>query len=369
MRVWFIPVSSTISYHGMLLFSLRRMIIVISSFSFLVRSSLSFRLHTLSSSSYSSFSAYSAASVTRRRAVALLMSSSSSPPLPPPPEPAPAAATTTTTTMEEDATMITEVKENYQRVRDHINSLHGGPNNNNVRLVAVSKTKPIALLRAAYDAGCRCFGENYVQEMIEKVPAFSSLSPDDPIAWHFIGTLQSNKAKLLVTSVWSGATSTSSTEELATEASSSPRQPSLTIETVTSIKLANKLEQAAADIPGDIDCHITVFVQINTSDEDSKGGICNLIEATQLCRYIDEKCDHLTLAGLMTIGAPGDMSCFTRLQEYKTAIETSLVPNRTTPLELSMGMSNDYEAAILAGSTNVRVGSTIFGARDYSNNK
>jgi PLP dependent protein len=360
------------------------MIITTSSvFCCVVRSSLSFQRAITPSFSFSSAAAahhlwknhhynsnnnykgqqvvVAAGSVLRRRAVALMSSSSSSSP-PPPPEPAPAAATTTTTaTMEEQdaAMMIIEVKENYLRVRDHINVL-----NPNVRLVAVSKTKPISLLRAAYDAGCRCFGENYVQEMIEKIPAF-----DTAVAWHFIGTLQSNKAKLLVSSVWSSGGASASatrtgTEETATDEAPRPSRPtpSLTIETVTSIKLANKLEQAAADIPG---CHITVFVQINTSDEDSKGGICTMAEATELCRYIDDQCHHLTLAGLMTIGAPGDNSCFTRLCDYKTAIETALYPSRTTPLELSMGMSNDYEAAILAGSTNVRVGSTIFGARDY----
>jgi PLP dependent protein len=236
-----------------------------------------------------------------------------------------------------DATILAEVAANYRSVYQSVQAL-----NPQVRLVAVSKTKPVALLQAVYDAGCRHFGENYVQEMIEKVAAL----PKD-VTWHFIGTLQSNKAKLLVSSI---------------VCKSGNRN--LTVETITSIKLADKLQQAAEEylILPTIQ-PITVFVQINTSDEDSKNGVCTIEQATILCRHIMDNCNRLKLVGLMTIGAVNDPSCFETLGNYKHAIEESL---NCPPLELSMGMSNDYAAAIQAGSTNVRVGSTIFGAREYN---
>jgi PLP dependent protein len=254
-----------------------------------------------------------------RAAVARSMAST------PPPE-----STTT------DATILAEVAANYQTVYQTVQAL-----NPKVRLVAVSKTKPVALIQAVYDAGCRHFGENYVQEMIDKVPNL----PLD-VCWHFIGTLQSNKAKLLVSSVVCKTGSRS-----------------LTVETITSIKLADKLQQAAEEylILPTIQ-PITVFVQINTSDEDSKGGVTSIEQATILCRHIMENCNRLKLVGLMTIGAVNDPSCFETLGNYKSAIEETL---GCPALELSMGMSNDYAAAIQAGSTNVRVGSTIFGAREY----
>jgi PLP dependent protein len=236
---------------------------------------------------------------------------------------------------------LTNVAQNYLEVLAKIQAL-----NPQVRLVAVSKTKPIEFIQAAYDAGCRCFGENYVQELVEKAPAL----PKD-ISWHFIGTLQSKKTKLLVTSVGGGAGG-----------------PPLTVETVTSIKLANKLQQFVAvanDHPDQRQQQsIIVFVQINTSNEESKGGITSVEEAIEVCRHIHDACPNLRLQGLMTIGAIGDLSCFTTLHTYKTAVE-SAIPD-VGVLELSMGMSGDYAEAIQAGSTNVRVGSTIFGARDYT---
>lgn len=220
------------------------------------------------------------------------------------------------------------VAEQYGIVKDRVREL-----NPDVRLVAVSKTKPKELLQVVYDAGCRCFGENYAQELMEKAVAM----PND-ISWHFIGNLQSNKVKKLVENV-----------EI------------LTVETVDTTKLANRLNQVATEHNKDV----TVFVQVNTSLEDSKGGISSLDEVKEVCRHILDSCDKLKLQGLMTIGAVGDLSCFTKLKEYRDTVNEEL----GVSLELSMGMSNDYEEAIAAGSTNVRVGSTIFGARDYSNKK
>jgi len=210
-----------------------------------------------------------------------------------------------------------------------------------VRLVAVSKTKPIELLQSAYDAGQRVFGENYAQELVQKVPQL----PDPAVTWHFIGALQSNKANLLVNAV-------------------KPDVRRLVIETVASQKLANKLNNAVKQ--AETEYKLRVFTQVNTSGEDSKSGVTPGKACVELCQHILTECPHLELAGLMTIGAAGDLSCFETLKSCREEVAKEVGVD-VRSLELSMGMSGDYEAAILAGATNVRVGSTIFGARDYSN--
>ena len=206
------------------------------------------------------------------------------------------------------------------------------------RLVAVSKTKPVELLREVYDAGVRDFGENYVQELVAKAPEM----PDD-VAWRFIGNLQSNKAKVLVQGV-----------------------PSLTcVETVDSVKLANKLQTAVAALVPPRTQPLGVMVQVNTSPwEGTKSGVPQE-EAGALARHIHEKCADLALVGLMTIGAPGESSCFDTLADCRRSIASDLGLASEDALELSMGMSGDFEVAIGKGSNSVRVGSSIFGARDY----
>lgn len=206
-----------------------------------------------------------------------------------------------------------------------------------VRLVAVSKTKPASALQEAYDAGQRDFGENYVQELLEKAP----ILPSD-IRWHFIGHLQSNKAKALIEGV-----------------------PSLAmVETVDTEKLASKLNTA---VEGAGRSRLPVFVQVNTSGEESKYGIEPGEACVELALYIAKNCPNLQLAGLMTIGMPDytsrpeNFSCLSQCR--KDVAEAVGMPE--SDLELSMGMSGDFEAAIEMGSTNVRVGSTIFGARNY----
>jgi len=205
------------------------------------------------------------------------------------------------------------------------------------RLVAVSKTKPVELLREAYDAGMRDFGENYVQELVSKAPEM----PND-VAWRFIGKLQSNKAKLLVHGV-----------------------PSLAVvETLDSAKLADRLEKAMQELSPLRSEPLGVMVQVNTSPwEGSKGGVL-AEEAPALAAHVAAKCPSLRLTGLMTIGAPGKLACFTTLRECREAVAAEL-GIEAQALELSMGMSGDFEAAIAKGSSSVRVGSSIFGARDY----
>ncbi|TPX77113.1 alanine racemase [Chytriomyces confervae] len=224
-----------------------------------------------------------------------------------------------------------------------------------VRLVAVSKTKPVEDLMVAYNEGQRHFGENLahtstlyrlhpplpllyrmsqVQELVDK----AAQMPSD-IQWHFIGTLQSNKCKLVAVI------------------------PNLfAVETVDGIKKADTLHKAL--VQAQRATPLNVFVQLNTSGEESKGGILPT-ETLQVATHILEKCPTLKLAGLMTIGSPGrdatggpnpDFKC---LSDCRDLIKAA----HGIDLELSMGMSDDFEHAIEMGSTNVRVGSVIFGAR------
>lgn len=213
-----------------------------------------------------------------------------------------------------------------------------------VRLVAVSKLKPVndilALHRPPYSQ--LHFGENYQQELLEK----SRLLPKK-IRWHFIGALQSNKCKPMAEQI-----------------------PNLwCVESVDSVKKADQLEKGRlalkqADPTAE---SLRVFVQVNTSGEVEKSGV-QPAEAATLCRHILEGCPHLHLQGLMTIGAiarsqaAGDNDDFLGLRQVRDQVQQdlSLAQDR---LELSMGMSEDFENAINCGSDEVRVGSTIFGQR------
>eukprot|EP01089_Gocevia_fonbrunei_P019147 TRINITY_DN6684_c0_g1_i1.p1 TRINITY_DN6684_c0_g1~~TRINITY_DN6684_c0_g1_i1.p1 ORF type:complete len:284 (+),score=49.79 TRINITY_DN6684_c0_g1_i1:20-871(+) len=200
------------------------------------------------------------------------------------------------------------------------------------RLVAVSKLKPSYLIKACYDDGHKTFGENYVQELIEK----SAELPKD-IQWHFIGHLQSNKCKQLL-----------------------QIQNLDFIETVDSEKLAktlNKLLESQGR-------SLNVMIQVNTSGEEAKNGI-EPKDCAEVVGNVIRDCKMLKFAGLMTIGQFGDNpeKDFDRLVACKKDIceKLNLAPEL---VELSMGMSGDYEQAIRLGSTNVRVGSTIFGERN-----
>lgn len=203
-------------------------------------------------------------------------------------------------------------------------------------LVAVSKTKPVPLLAATYDAGQRDFGENYVQEVVEKAPVL----PAD-IRWHFIGHLQSNKVKDIVSI------------------------PNLhCVHTVDSAKLANELQKRCAQLRPDRP--LEIMVQVNTSGEASKSG-CEPAAAADLCAKVVVACPLLKLRGLMCIGkysasegsAAEDFEVLKQCRD-RAAKALSLDP---TTLALSMGMSHDFETALAVGATHVRVGSVIFGAR------
>ncbi|XP_039061035.1 pyridoxal phosphate homeostasis protein-like isoform X1 [Hibiscus syriacus] len=237
-----------------------------------------------------------------------------------------------------------------------------------VRVVAVSKTKPESLIRQVYDAGHRCFGENYVQEFVQKAPqvfygknkihlffnkkkflpvflfnqfcCFWQL-PED-IEWHFIGHLQSNKVKTLLGGV-----------------------PNLAFfEGVDNEKIANHLDRGVSSLGRN---PLKVFVQVNTSGEASKAGI-DPSGCVRLAEHVKLRCPHLEFSGLMTIGMPDYTSTpenFRTLSNCRAKVCKALGMEEDQ-CELSMGMSGDFEQAIEMGSTNVRIGSTIFGPRDYS---
>lgn len=235
------------------------------------------------------------------------------------------------------ACAVDSVADNLAAVERRVASAADATRRPAPRLVAVSKTKPVELLLEAYGAGQRCFGENYVQELVAKAPQL----PDD-VEWRFIGKLQSNKAKVLVHGV-----------------------PSLTaVETLDSTKLADRLQKAADGMSPPRVSPLDVMVQVNTSPwEGSKGGV-DAADAATLARHVTTACPALRLAGLMTIGAPGEERCFEALRACRDAVaaELGLPP---AELELSMGMSADFEAAIRLQSDSVRLGSSIFGARAY----
>jgi pyridoxal phosphate enzyme (YggS family) len=244
---------------------------------------------------------------------------------------------TTKLTMSEQTTEV-NVGGNLQYVAGRIVDAckTAGRDPNDIRLVAVSKTKPLELLKQAYENGQRVFGENYAQELVEKAKDIG----ESDVVWHFIGGLQSNKVNMLVKNVLPYG--------------------KLVVETVGSAKVADKLDSAMRDFDGKLD----IFVQVNTSEEESKSGV-SPVEAVDLCRHITSSCGRLQLKGVMTIGASGDVQCLETLVHCRQMVADNL-GIKSTDLELSMGMSDDFEIAIFHGSTNVRVGSTIFGSRDYS---
>jgi len=215
------------------------------------------------------------------------------------------------------------------------------PNSKKPVLVAVSKTKPEADILAAYQAGQRDFGENYVQELIAKAPNL----PSD-IRWHFIGHLQSNKAKSIL------------------------EIPNLyMIHTVDSEKLTKHLNIICSNN----NKKIKVLLQINTSGEENKHGMTK-DECKKLASAMEKEYPFLEFSGLMTIGEIDASKITHTLQnpnpDFKTLVDLKneiVKEGKRDPdsIKLSMGMSSDFRHAIEMGSDLVRIGSTIFGPRQY----
>ncbi|RZC41863.1 proline synthase co-transcribed bacterial -like protein [Asbolus verrucosus] len=211
------------------------------------------------------------------------------------------------------------------------------------RLVAVSKTKPVDLIVQAYEAGQRHFGENYVRELEEKANDPVILEKCNEIRWHFIGHLQTNKINKVLS------------------------LPNIyLIETVDSEHLATTLNKNWPKF-GPPNSKLKVMVQINTSGEEDKNGI-SPSEVVTLTKYIINDCNNLHLDGLMTIGRfgykaeNGPNPDFVSLKNCRNEICQNLGLN-WKKVNLSMGMSDGFEHAIDLGSTNVRVGTAIFGPR------
>lgn len=228
------------------------------------------------------------------------------------------------------------LKENLEHVEEEILKAceRSGRLREEVTLIAVSKTKPAGTLKEAYRLGVRIFGENKVQELAEKY----DLLPKD-IRWHMIGHLQRNKIKYII-----GKT------EL--------------IHSVDSIRLAEAIEKEAAKrrITADI------LIEVNVAGEESKFGL----RPQELDEFVDEvsKFPHIRVKGLMTI-APyvenpeENRPVFAHLRKLSVDIAAKNAHNINMSV-LSMGMTNDYQVAIEEGATMVRVGTGIFGARDYT---
>ncbi|MEE1304555.1 MAG: YggS family pyridoxal phosphate-dependent enzyme [Agathobacter sp.] len=209
-----------------------------------------------------------------------------------------------------------------------------GRSRDEVTLIAVSKTKPVEMLQEIYDANIRDFGENKVQEMCDKMEVL----PHD-IKWHMIGHLQTNKVKYIV-----GRT------EL--------------IHSVDSIRLAREIQKQAVKK----DVIVPILVEVNIAQEESKFGISKE-ETISLVKEI-ALLDHVAIKGLMTIAPfvedPEDnRGYFKAIKELSVDINNQNIDNVTMDI-LSMGMTGDYTVAIEEGATMVRVGTGIFGERNYN---
>ena len=225
---------------------------------------------------------------------------------------------------------------NYKNVIERIENAcrKAGRDRSEVKLIAVSKTKPVGDILQVYEMGQRIFGENKVQELCEKVPQL----PED-IEWHLIGHLQHNKVKYLMDNT-------------------------AMIHSVDSLKLAETISKEAVK-------HnkvMPVLLEINVAEEESKFGI-TASEAEEMVRKISIL-PGIEIRGLMTVAPfvedPEDNRwVFRKLKQICVDINNKNI-NNIKINELSMGMTNDFEIAIEEGATFVRVGTAIFGERDYS---
>lgn len=228
------------------------------------------------------------------------------------------------------------ISQNLAVVRDRINQACAAVDRDpaGVRLMPVSKTHPMSALREAYAAGYSLLAENKVQELQAKA---AELEPGEGIEFSFIGHLQTNKAKVVA--------------ELASE-----------LQTLDSVKLARELDKRLTAI----DKTLPVLLQVNSSREPQKSGLAPE-EVLEFTREL-ETFTHLDVRGLMTVAVKGDEAAVTACFEDMLRLQEQLRANSPLPSgwdELSMGMSGDLDLAIKHGSTCVRVGTAIFGARDY----
>ena len=228
------------------------------------------------------------------------------------------------------------IRENIEHVENTIDEAcrQSGRNRSEVTLIAVSKTKPVEMLKEAYETGCRDFGENKVQELVDKYEVL----PKD-IRWHMIGHLQRNKVKYIVDKVY-------------------------LIHSVDSLRLAEEISKEAAKKNVDVN----ILVEVNVAGEETKFG-AGCEEAKQLV-YDIAQLPHVHIQGLMTI-APyvenpeKNRIYFQQLKKLLVDIRSENIDNVSMKV-LSMGMTGDYAVAVSEGATYVRVGTGIFGERNYA---
>ena len=228
------------------------------------------------------------------------------------------------------------ITENLEQVRKNIIEACRAVNRDpdEVTLISVSKTKPVSMLQEAYDAGSRDFGENKVQEIMDKYPQL----PSD-IRWHMIGHLQRNKVKYIVDKV-------------------------ALIHSVDSLRLAETIENEAAKH----NVTVPVLIEVNVAQEESKFGL-KTEEVLSLVESI-AALPHINIKGLMTI-APyvedpeENRGIFRELKKLSVDIAGKNINNVSMSV-LSMGMTGDYQVAVQEGATMVRVGTGIFGERNYA---
>lgn len=227
------------------------------------------------------------------------------------------------------------IKENIQAVKETIARAceKSGRKAEDVTLIAVSKTKPVEMLMEAYACGCRDFGENKVQELLDKY----EVMPKD-IRWHMIGHLQRNKVKYIVDKVWM-------------------------IHSVDSLRLAEEISKEATKK----NICVNILIEVNVANEETKFGItCE--EVRQLVQDV-AKLPNICIKGLMTIApfvqdAEENRIYFSKLKKLAVDIMEENIDNITME-NLSMGMTGDYTVAVSEGATYVRVGTGIFGVRQY----
>lgn len=231
-------------------------------------------------------------------------------------------------------TMDSMIKQNLSDVQKKIAEAcaRSGREEKEITLIAVSKTKPVELLKEAYAAGARDFGENKVQELLDKLPQM----PED-IRWHMIGHLQRNKVKYIIDKVYM-------------------------IHSVDSLRLAEEISKEAVKK----NLTVKILMEVNVAGEESKFGI-SCEEAPVLAGQIS-RLPGVSLEGLMTIApyvtnAEENREVFSKLRQLAVDIFGKNIDNKTCNV-LSMGMTGDYQVAVEEGATMVRVGTGIFGERN-----
>lgn len=228
------------------------------------------------------------------------------------------------------------IADNLREIRNHAEAaaLRAGRDPKEIKLIAVSKTKPVSMIEECINAGQYIFGENRVQELVEKIPRL----PNN-LEWHLIGHLQKNKVKYIIGQV-----------EL--------------IHSVDTVALAEQIQKEAQKK----NCDVNILLEVNVAREETKSGFFMEDVYSACCQIAAFPNVHIK--GLMTVApfvenAEKNRIIFQKLKHLLVDIQSKKVDN-VHMTELSMGMTNDYEIAIEEGATMVRVGTALFGARSYA---